>query len=447
MSYKRIEISPRLHIPHSRGTIPFYPDRMSRGATLEMSHLPRVVITGMGVCSSAGTGQDRFFDALIEGKSGIDVIRSFDASALRSRIAGEVTDCDLASDLNKKTFRRTARFTHLALKSSQEAIEQAQLQSLPVEDVAVVVGSGIGGIDVYEVEHQTFIAKGPGKHHPLTIPLVLPNMAAAAISKEFGFLGVNLCVSTACSSGANSIGAGFDLIRTGRAKAVLAGSTESTLSSFCIDGYCQLRALSTRNDTPQTASRPFSLDRDGFVLAEGAGILVLEDYDHAKARGAEILAELAGYGASADGYHLTAPDPLGGGAMRAMNASLKDAQLSVEDIDVINAHGTSTPLGDLAECKSIEKTFGAHAKKLVVHSTKSMTGHSLGASASIEAVAAVQTLRRQVVHPTTNLVTPDPACDLDFNPSGSREMKVDTVLSNSFAFGGHTATLIFKRFL
>lgn len=411
-----------------------------------MSGSQRIVVTGMGVCSSVGRGVEAFWDALVAGRSGIAPITSFDATGLRSQIAGQVDDFDPEVLLDRKLARRTARFTQLALVAAKEALAQADLESgVEREDVAVILGSGIGGIDTYEHEHEVFMERGPGKHNPLTIPLVLPNMAAGALAKEFGFRGLNICVSTACAAGANSIGAALDLIRQGRAKVVLAGSTESTISRFCVDGYCQLRALSTRNESPTTASRPFSEDRDGFVLAEGAGILVMESLDHARARGATVLAEVAGYGAASDGYHLTAPDPDGHGAIRAMREALADAGMNVEDVSVVNAHGTSTKLGDAAETRSLKTVFGEYAARIPIHSTKSMTGHALGASGAVEAVASVLTLQHQVVHPTINLVKPDPECDLDYVPEGARELEVRTVMSNSFGFGGHCGVLIFRK--
>jgi 3-oxoacyl-[acyl-carrier-protein] synthase II len=404
-----------------------------------------VVVTGMGVCSSVGTGVERFWDALIHGRSGIGPITRFDASDLRSRIAGEVRDFDPAS-LPGKLARRAARFTQLALAAAHEAMERSGLVAIENrEDFAVVIGSGIGGFEYLMQEHATFLERGPGRFAPLTVPMIIPNMAGGAIAIETGCRGVNLCISTACAAGANSIGAALDLIRNGRAEVALAGAAESTLDRFAVDGYCQLRALSTRNDSPETASRPFSIDRDGFVIAEGAAVLVLESLEHARARGATILAELAGYGATGDGYHATAPDPEGRGAVRAMRAALADAHLRPEEVQVVNAHGTSTPLNDVTETRAIREVFGAHAGKLAVHSTKSMTGHSLGASSAIEAAAAVLTITRDVIHPTINLEHPDPECDLDYVPNQAREAHVDCVLSNAFGFGGHNGVLVLKR--
>ncbi len=410
----------------------------------------RVVVTGLGVCAPNGTGVDAFWSALVAGRSGVRPIAAFDASALRSRIAGEVVDFDAATRLPAKTAKRTARFAQLALGAALEAVESAGLagdDDAGIRDgSAIVVGSGIGAFDFFEREHIPFLEKGPGKFHPLTVPLVIPNAAAGIIAMEIGSHGPNFCVTSACASGANSIGTALDLIRSGRADVAFAGAAESTISPFAIDGYCQLRALSTRNDDPPGASRPFSRDRDGFVIAEGAGILVLEELEHAKRRGATILAELVGYGASADAYHLTAPEPEARGAVRAMRAALADARLAPEAIQLVNAHGTSTPLNDVVETGAIKTVFGDHARRLAVHSTKSMTGHALGAAPALEAAAAVLTLSRGVIHPTINLNEPDPACDLDYVPLVAREAKIDAVMSNSFGFGGHNAVLVFRRF-
>ena len=405
-----------------------------------------VVITGIGVCASNGVGVPAFWDALRQGRSGIATITSFDASALRSRIAGEVRGLDMAQRLGAKVARRTARFSQLALLAAEEALAHAGLAPGPArEDVAVVVGTGIGGFDMLEREHAAFLTKGASRFTPLTLPMIIPNMAAAAIARECGCRGPNLCVSTACATGAHSIGTALDLLRSGRAQVAVAGSTESTISPFAIDGYCQLRALSTRNDAPDLASRPFSADRDGFVIAEGAGVLVLETLAHAQARGAQPLAVVTGYGASSDGHHLTAPEPDARGAVRAMRMALADAGLGAQAIDVVNAHGTSTPLNDVAETRALHEVFGAHAKRLLVHATKSMTGHALGGAGAIEAVASVLTLVHQIVHPTVNLFCADPQCDLDFVPLTARAARVATVMSNSFGFGGHNGVLILSH--
>jgi len=410
----------------------------------------RIVVTGLGVCAPNGTGVDPYWRALSAGRSGVRPIAAFDASHLRSRIAGEVIDFDAVALITAKTARRNARFSQLALGAALEAVASAGLAGDDAADVrdraAIIVGSGIGGFDFFEREHVPFLEQGPGKFHPLTVPLVIPNAAAGSIAMELGIHGPNFCVTSACASGANSIGTALDLIRSGRADVALAGAAESTISPFAIDGYCQLRALSTRNDDPAGASRPFSRDRDGFVIAEGAGVLVLEELEHARRRGAAILAELAGYGASADAYHLTAPQPEAKGAVRAMRAALDDARLTPEAIGLVNAHGTSTLLNDRVETGAIKTVFGDHVRRLAVHSTKSMTGHTLGAAAALEAIASVLTLSRGMIHPTINLHDPDPECDLDYVPLVAREAKVGAVMSNSFGFGGHNAVLVFRRF-
>jgi len=415
-------------------------------ALRDASGRTRVVVTGLGVCASNGTGVDRFWAALLAGHSGIGPITRFDASALRSRIAGEVDDLDQGPALPPKLVKRSARFTQLGLSAALQAVASARLpEGAWREDVAVVIGSGIGGFEYLMREHEVFLARGPGSFSVVTVPAIIPNMAAGTVAMETGCRGVNLCVSTACAAGAQSIGLALDLIRDGRAEVVVAGGAESTMHPYAIDGYCQLRALSTRNDTPTTASRPFSADRDGFVIAEGAGVLVLERLEHALERGVPVLAELIGYGASADGHHMTAPDPEGRGQARAVRMALADARVAPGEVDVVNAHGTSTPLNDVAETRVLKQVFGAHAYRLAVHATKSMTGHALGGSGGIEAVASVMTLREGRIHPTINLVTPDPECDLDYVTEGTRERPVRIVMSDSFGFGGHNAVLVFRR--
>jgi len=406
----------------------------------------RVAVTGLGVCAPNGVGVPAFWAALAAGRSGIGPITLFDASGLRSRIAGEVRDFDPAARLAPKTVKRSARFTQLALTAALEAVEGARLpDGDDREDVAVIVGSGIGGFDMLMREHALFLERGPGRFAPLTVPMIIPNMAAGAIAMETGCRGPNLCLSTACATGAHSLGTALDLIRSGRADAALAGAAEATIAPFAVDGYCQLRALSTRNDEPARASRPFDAGRDGFVIAEGAAVLVLEEWERARRRGAPALAELVGYGLSADGYHQTAPDPDGRGAVRAMRAALADAGLRPEAVDVVNAHGTSTPLNDATETAAVKQVFGAHAHRLAVHATKSMTGHALGAAGALEAVASVLTLMHGVIHPTINLETPDPRCDLDYVPNVARAADVRVVMSNAFGFGGHNGVLVFRR--
>ncbi len=405
----------------------------------------RVVVTGLGVCSSIGTGVPRFWDALVQGRSGIVPLTRFDASGLASRIAGEVRDFDPHESLRPKVVKRSARFAQLALAAAQEAIAQAALpEGDGRENTAVVIGTGIGGFDMLEREHAVFLERGPGRFWPLTVPAIIPNMASGLVAMETACRGPIVCPATACATGATSLGTALDLIRSGRCDVAIGGATESTLSPFAVDGYCQLQALSTRNDEPERACRPFSASRDGFVIAEGAGVLVLEAEEHARARGARALAELAGYGTTADAYHLTAPDPEGRGAVRAMRAAIADAGLQPADIGVVNAHGTSTPLNDVTETRAIHRVFGAHAARLAVHATKSMTGHALGGAAALEAVAAVLTLMHGILHPTLNLDDPDPECDLDYVPHRSRRQEVAAVMSNSFGFGGFNAVLVFR---
>ncbi len=406
----------------------------------------RVVVTGLGACSALGSGARRLFAGLLAAKSGIATIGAFDASRLRSRIAGEVRDFDAAAHFDDRDVKRSARFSQLAVVAAREALDWGGFAAGPErEDVAVVIGSGIGGFDVLEREHQRFLERGPGKFAPLTVPIIIPNMAAANVATDTGCRGPNLCLSTACATGAHAIGTALDLLRSGRASAALAGASESTISPFAVDGYCQVRALSQRNHEPTAASRPFDRDRDGFVIAEGAAVLLLEREDAARRRGAQPLAELAGYGASADGHHLTAPDPDGAGAVRAMRAALCDARLEPADVDVINAHGTSTALNDRAETRALKTVFGDSVRRLWVHATKSMIGHALGAAGALEAVVSVLTLLEGAVHSTLNLENADPACDLDYVPGAARSARVRAVLSNSFAFGGHNAVLAFRR--
>ena len=411
--------------------------------------MERVVVTGMGVVSCVGTDVPAFWKSLISGRSGIAPISAFDPAALATRIAGEARDFTFDTKLGK----RMARFTQFAISASRQAIEQAGLlpgedgrRAVPPERFGVSIGSGIGGFPFLMEQHERFLQRGPGRFHPLTVPIVISNMAAANAAIHFGLKGPNICISTACATGNHSIGSALDMIRLGRADAMLAGGAESTITPFAVDGYIQLRALSSRNDDPKGASRPFSVSRDGFVLAEGAGVLLLESLSHAKQRGAEILAEVAGCGMTSDGYHLTAPEPDAHGAARAMQLALEDARANPEDVDYINAHGTSTSLNDALETQAIKAVMGERARRIPVSSIKSMIGHSLGGSAGLEAAASVMALREGVIPPTINLHEPDPELDLDFVPNEARETPLRAVLSNSFAFGGHNATVLFKKF-
>ena len=411
--------------------------------------MERVVVTGLGVVSCIGTDVPSFWESLVAGKSGIARITAFDPSKLASQIAGEVRD--FAFD--PRQAKRMERFTQFALAASRQALEQAGLlpeagglSSVRPERIGVSIGSGIGGFTFLVEQHEKFLKKGPGRFHPLTVPIIISNMAAANVAIQYKLQGPNVNLSTACATGNHSIGSALDMIRLGRADAMLAGGTESTMTPFAVDGYIQLRATSKRNDDPTGASRPFSASRDGFVIAEGAGVLVLESLSHAQKRGAEILAEVAGCGMSSDAYHLTAPDPEARGAVLAMEQALADGGANPEDVSYINAHGTSTPLNDALETKAIQQVFGDHAKRLPVSSIKSMVGHALGASAGLEAVACVLALRHGVLPPTINLNDPDPELKLDFVPNEARKAPIESALSNAFAFGGHNASVLFRKF-
>lgn len=410
--------------------------------------MERVVVTGLGVVSCVGNDVPRFWENLSKGRSGVAPVTAFDASHLSTRIAGEAKDFTFDSRLSK----RTDRFAQFAMAAAIQALQQGGLLSeggvggVTPDRIGVCVGTGIGGHAFLEQQHERYLERGPGRYHPLTIPIVIGNIAAANIAISHGLHGPNLCVSTACATGNHAIGVAMDQIRMGRADAMLAGSAEAALTAFSIDGYAQLRALSTRNDDPAGASRPFSRDRDGFVPAEGAGILLLESLTFAKKRGATILAEIAGFGMTGDGYHLTAPHPDAQGAAQAIRAALADARMEPAEVDCISAHGTSTPLNDALESQAIKKVFGDRAAHIPVHAVKSMVGHAQGGAAALEAVAAVLTLRHGLIPPTINLHEPDPELDLDYVPHVAREMPVRALLSNAFAFGGQNAVVAFRRF-
>jgi 3-oxoacyl-[acyl-carrier-protein] synthase II len=407
----------------------------------------RVVVTGMGIISPVGIGLENAWSNITAGRSGITAITRFDATNFPVRIAGEVKGFDVEPYLPLKEARRYDTFVHYALAASVEAIRDAGLENYTEKERAgICIGSGIGGLPYIENTVATYLSGGVRKITPFFVPGSIINMTAGLVSIQLGYQGPNLSTVTACSSANHSIGEASRLIAFGDADIMVAGGAESTVSPLGIGGFCALRALSTsHNDDPENASRPWDTGRDGFVLGEGAGILVLEEYEHAKARGARIYCELAGYGMSADAYHITAPAENGDGARRSMLSAIKNAKLNPDQIDYINAHGTSTPLGDLAECNGVKAAFGDHAKKLAVSSTKSMTGHLLGAAGGIEAVFSILALRDQIAPPTINLTDPDPACDLDFVPNVAREMPINAVMSNSFGFGGTNATLIFKK--
>jgi 3-oxoacyl-[acyl-carrier-protein] synthase II len=400
----------------------------------------------MGIVSPVGIGLSAAWANILAARSGIATITRFDASAFASRIAGEVKDFDVTQYLSGKDARRYDTFVHYGQVATMEAVRDAGLDGYggDHERIGVCVGSGIGGLPMIEDTCAAYHQGGPRKISPFFVPGSIINMIAGLVSIQYGYKGPNLGTVSACSTANHSIGEASRLIEYGDADIMIAGGAEATVSPLGVGGFCAARALSHRNDDPATASRPWDVDRDGFVLGEGAGVLVLEELDHAKARGARIYCELAGYGMSADAFHITAPPEDGAGAARSMANALKNGGLNVTDIDYINAHGTSTQIGDVAECVAVKRCFGDHAAKLAVSSTKSMTGHLLGAAGGIEAVFTVLAMRDQVAPPTANLVNRDPRCDLDFVPNIARNMKIRAALSNSFGFGGTNATLAFR---
>lgn len=414
-----------------------------------MPQKKRVVVTGLGIISPVGNDIPNFWQALKDGQSGVGKLTTFDASEFDSRIAGEVKNFDPnLYGISFKDTKRMEKFVQYAIAAAKQAISDAGLD-LDKEDrnrIGVIVGSGIGSLDIIEEEHKVLLAKGPSRLSPFLIPMLLVNEAAGQVAIAFGLKGPSSCVATACASGAHAIGDAFRLLERGDADLMIAGGTESCITSLGVGGFCALKALSVRNNAPQKASRPFDRERDGFVIAEGSGVVVLETLEHARSRKANIYAEFAGYGMSGDAYHITAPDPEGDGAARAMQAALKDSGLNPQDIDYINAHGTSTKLNDKIETLSIKKALGASAKKVMVSSTKSMTGHLLGAAGGLEFVACCLAIKDNIVPPTINYDYPDPDCDLDYVPNTARNTKVEVCMSNSLGFGGHNAVLIVKKF-
>lgn len=406
----------------------------------------RVVVTGLGIISPVGNTVAEAWDNVVNGRGGIGPITKFDASALPSRFVGEVKGFDPAQWMSPKEVRRMDTFIHFGLAAAKMAMDDAGLNvtGLNADRIGVNVGSGIGGLPMIEDTHREMIAKGPRRISPFFVPGSIINMVAGMISIQYGLKGPNVSMVSACTTSAHCIGDAARFIEYGDADVMIAGGAESTVSLSGVGGFCACKALSERNDSPETASRPFDRDRDGFVLGEGAGILVLESLEHAKARGARIYAEITGMGMSADANHITAPDM--DGPRRGMLSALKNAGANASDVQYVNAHGTSTPLGDKNETAAMKAAFGDHAKKLVVNSTKSMTGHLLGAAGGIEALFTVLAIQNQVSPPTINIFNQDPECDLDYCANTAREMKIETAISNSFGFGGTNATLVFKRF-
>lgn len=407
----------------------------------------RVVVTGVGVVSPLGTGNAKNWEALVAGKSGIGPITRFDASELPVKIAGEVKDFVAEDFIDKKEIKKMDLFIQYSLAAAQFAMEDSGLviDEGNAERVGVLVGAGLGGLPAIERYHSALLEGGYKKISPFFIPMLIINLAPGHISIKYGAKGPNVSSVSACATGTHSIGDAYHMIRRGDADAMIAGGTESTVTPLGIGGFSVMKALSTNNDNPAAASRPFDKGRDGFVLSEGAGIVVLEEYEAAKARGAKIYGEIVGYGLSADAYHLTSPAPGGEGAARCMKMALKTAQVNPEQVDYINAHGTSTPYGDVGETMAIRSVFGPHADKLMVSSTKSMTGHLLGAAGGIEAVFSLLAMKNSVVPPTINYTEPDPECDLDYVPNTARDAKVEYAMSNSFGFGGTNASLLFRK--
>ncbi|TYP77687.1 beta-ketoacyl-ACP synthase II [Paenibacillus methanolicus] len=408
----------------------------------------RVVVTGMGVMTALGSELQQFWGNLMEGKSGVSHIEAFDVSEYPTQIAAEVKNFNPEDyGIDKKEARRMDRFVQFAVVASQSAVKDAQLaigENVDPERVGVMVGSGIGGLGTWEDQHNILLEKGPKRVSPFFIPMMIANMASGQVSMATGAKGPNSTAVTACATGTHSIGDSYKMIQRGDADVMICGGAEATIRPTGLAGFCSMRAMSTRNDEPEKASRPFDSGRDGFVMGEGAGVLILESLEHAQQRGAHIYAEVIGYGMSGDAHHMTEPDP--DGAARCMIRALKDGGLEPSEIDYINAHGTSTPVGDKSETSAIKKAFGDHAYKLAVSSTKSMTGHLLGAAGGVEAVILGLTLQNGIIPPTINLDDQDPECDLDYVPNTPRQADVRIALSNSFGFGGHNATIILKKY-
>jgi 3-oxoacyl-[acyl-carrier-protein] synthase II len=409
----------------------------------------RVVITGMGVLSPIGIGKQEFTDSLREGKSGANPITAFDASNFATKFCANVKNFVPENFIDKKKARRMARFTQMGFIAAKMAIEDSKLD-LSKEDlsrIGVITGTGMGGLEITEEEHSVVVEKGPRRVSPFLIPMIITNMLPGEIAIEYGFTGPNYAVSSACASANHAIGNALRLLRYGDADIIVTGGAEATITDLAVAGFNNIKALSTRNDDIAKASRPFDLNRDGFIIGEGAGILVLETLDHALARGAKIYAELAGYGASDDAYHMTAPDPEAKSVIKALELAIKDAGISKDEVDYINAHGTSTELNDKTETLAIKTVFGERAYKIPVSSTKSMTGHLLGAAAGVEAIATILCMENGFIHPTINYETQDPNCDLDYVPNAARNQQINCAMSNSLGFGGHNATIVIKKYV
>jgi 3-oxoacyl-[acyl-carrier-protein] synthase II len=409
----------------------------------------RVVVTGMGVVTPLGNDLDSFWQNLITGQCGIDKITAFDASAYDTQIAGEVKNFDPTPAFpSPKEIRRTDRYSQFGVYAAWSALKDAglELDKENLDEIGVFLGSGIGGLATTSDQHKILLERGPGRMSPFTIPMLIGNMASGLVSMYFNLRGPNFATCSACATANHAIGEAWRTIKAGDAQIMFAGGSEAAVIPIGIGGFCAMRAMSTRNDDPKTASRPFDKDRDGFVMGEGAGVLVLEELEHAKKRGARIYCEISGYGNTADAHHLTAPSPGGEGSARSMKMALRTSGLNPTDVTYINAHGTSTPQGDIAETQAIKSVFGDHAKKLVVSSTKGATGHMLGAAGAVETAVCVLAIKNSIVPPTINLQNPDPECDLDYVPNTARQMPVNAIVNNSFGFGGHNSTIAAKKF-
>ena len=409
----------------------------------------RVVVTGVGLVCGLGIGTEEVWRNILAAKSGIGPITHFDPAGFDCRIAGEVKGFEPLNWLEKKELKKTGRFIQLALAAADFAMQQAALTVTPelADSTGVYIGSGIGGFDVIEREHSKYLAGGPGKISPFFIPATIVNLASGHVSIRYGAKGPNSATATACSASAHAIGDAFKIIQRGAANIMITGGTEAAITPMSVGGFAAMRALSTRNDDPEHASRPFDADRDGFIVGEGAGVVILEALEVAQKRGANILAEIVGYGMSGDAYHITQPAEGGDGGYRVSNAALKDAGITADDVSYVNAHGTSTPIGDAIETAALKRVFGDRAKKVPISSTKSMTGHLLGGAGGLEAGISILALRDQIMPPTANYEKPDPACDLDYIPNVARKAEVTYALSNSFGFGGTNASLLFKRWV
>jgi len=407
----------------------------------------RVVVTGLGIISPVGNNKEEFWSSIVNARGGIGPLTSFDCKDYDSRIAGEVKDFTPHPFIPKKELRRMEKFVQFAVTAAKEAVDDSGLD-ISKEDpfnIGVLVGSGIGSLRIIEEQYRVILEKGPSRITPFLIPMLIVNMASGHISIMFNVKGPNSCTTTACAAGSHAIGDAFRVIQHGDVDMMITGGTESCITALGVGGFCALKALSTRNDAPEKASRPFDKERDGFVIAEGSGIVILEELEHAKKRNAKIYSEVVGFGMTGDGYHMTAPDPSGSGAANCMANALRDANINPGDVSYINAHGTSTFLNDKVETLAIKKVFGDSAKKIAVSSTKSMTGHLLGAAGGVEFAACCLAMERNIIPPTINYEHPDPDCDLDYVPNQARKAKVDVAISNSLGFGGHNATLCLKR--